>query len=288
MVKSYSLSYFPEVRDEPNYHFELQEPELDLDKRAIECANVLKTDYSDNLDELFQLGGSLGGARPKILTNYNSEKWIIKFPFSQDSKDFGEQEYRYSLCAKECGIHMEKTELFPSKICAGYFRTKRFDRKRFGEEKVKKIHMNSASGLLETSHRLLNLDYNILMKLTLELTKDYTQIEALHRLMCFNVFAHNRDDHSKNFTYLYDERNASWRLSPAYDLTYSSPIGEEHATTINGNGVDPGMKDLIAVADNIGINLSKAKEIAQMVEACVKKYGLVYNTHIKYLIIFVR
>lgn len=25
------------------------------------------------------------------------------------------------------------------------------------------------------------------------------------RLMCFNVFAHNRDDHSKNFTFLYRE-----------------------------------------------------------------------------------
>ena len=183
--------------------------------------------------------------------------------------------YRYSLCAKECGIHMEETKLFPSKICAGYFGTKRFDRKRFGDEEVKKIYMISASGLLETSHRLPNLDYNILMKLTLELTKDYTQIEALYRLMCFNVFAHNRDDHSKNFTYLYDEGSASWRLSPAYDLTYSSSIGGEHATTINGNGVNPGMKDLIAVADYIGINLSKAKEIAQMVEACVKKYGLV-------------
>ena len=64
--------------------------------------------------------------------------------------------------------------------------------------------MVSASGLLETSHRLPNLDYNILMKLTLELTRNYQDIEQLFRLMCFNVFAHNRDDHSKNFSYLYD------------------------------------------------------------------------------------
>lgn len=25
------------------------------------------------------------------------------------------------------------------------------------------------------------------------------------KLMCFNVYAHNRNDHSKNFTYSYDE-----------------------------------------------------------------------------------
>lgn len=74
--------------------------------------------------------------------------------------------------------------------------------------------MVSASGLLETSHRLPNLDYNVLMKLTLELTRDYEDIEQLFRLMCFNVFAHNRDDHSKNFSYLYDDnkKNGTYLL----------------------------------------------------------------------------
>ena len=44
-----------------------------------------------------------------------------------------------------------------------------------------------------------------LMKLTYILTKDSRQMEQLYRRMCFNVFAHNRDDHSKNFSYLYDD-----------------------------------------------------------------------------------
>lgn len=68
--------------------------------------------------------------------------------------------------------------------------------------------------------------------------------------MCFNVYAHNRDDHSKNFTYLYDEDECSWKLSPAYDLTYSNSIGGEHATTVNGNGVNPELDDILAVAKN--------------------------------------
>ena len=90
--------------------------------------------------------------------------------------------------------------------------------------------MVSTSGLLETSHRIPNLDYDILMQLTLQLTKSMEECEKLYRLMCFNVYAHNRDDHSKNFTYLYDEDECSWKLSPAYDLTYSNSIGGEHAT----------------------------------------------------------
>ena len=109
----------------------------------------------------------------------------------------------------------------------------------------------SAAAILETSHRIPNLDYDILMKLTLQLTKSMEECEKLYRLMCFNVFAHNRDDHSKNFSYIYRDREKRWILSPAYDLTYSNSIGGEHATTVNGNGVDPGMEDLLSVANKM-------------------------------------
>lgn len=97
------------------------------------------------------------------------------------------------------------------------------------------------------------------------------ECEKLYRLMCFNVFAHNRDDHSRNFTYLYLEKEGRWVLSPAYDLTYSNSIGGEHATTVNGNGVNPGMADILAVAKGIGIDAGKAKRIAGDVRECVEE-----------------
>lgn len=261
---------------EPDFHFETNKSEtsLDFDKIAEECANILKTDYSDDLDNLFKLGGSSGGARPKILTQIDGEDWIIKFPSSEDAKDIGEQEYEYSICAKECGIVMKETRLFPSKMCSGYFGTQRFDRIAEENGTMKRIHMISVGGILETSHRIPNLDYNILMKLTLELTKDFAEIEKLFRIMCFNVFAHNRDDHSKNFSYLYDDVEKKWILSPAYDLTYSYSIGGEHATTINGNGRNPSMTDILEVAKNIGIKERKAKNIADEIKMIVAEHGL--------------
>ena len=249
----------------PEHRFETSKEESDYDKLAAECSKILESQNSDNLDELFKLGGSSGGARPKILTKINNEDWIIKFPSSQDSKNIGEQEYKYSLLAKDCGIKMSETQLFSSKICSGYFGIKRFDR-----ENGRKIHMVSVSALLETSHRLPNLDYNILMKLTLELTKNYQDIEQLYRLMCFNVFAHNRDDHSKNFSFLYDENKEEWHLSPAYDLTYSSSLNGEHATTINGEDKNPSLENILAVAKNIGIKEKSAREIAlEIKEKCL-------------------
>ena len=241
----------------PEHKFETPQEESNYDKLATECSKILESQNSENLDELFKLGGSSGGTRPKILTKINNEDWMIKFPSSQDPKNIGEREYKYSLVAKDCGIKMSETKLFDSKICSGYFGTKRFDR-----ENGKKVHMVSVSGLLETSHRLPNLDYNILMKLTLELTKNYQDIEQLYRLMCFNVFAHNRDDHSKNFSFLYDENRKEWHLSPAYDLTYSSSFNGEHVTTINGEGKNPSIENILAVAKNIGIKEKQAREFA--------------------------
>lgn len=238
--------------------------EMTLDEIAGECEKILNTESDDNLDYLFAKGGSSGGARPKILTRVGDEDWIIKFPSSEDGKNIGKQEYDYALCAKECGLEMEEVSLFPSESTKGYFGTRRFDRTGGGESG--KVHMVSAAGLLETSHRIPNLDYDILMKLTLQLTSSMEECEKLYRLMCFNVFAHNRDDHSKNFTYLYKEEEKRWVLSPAYDLTYSSSIGGEHATTVNGNGVNPGMEDVLAVAKRIGLNMTKAKKTASEIQ----------------------
>ena len=89
--------------------------------------------------------------------------------------------------------------------------------------------------------------------------------------MCFNVFAHNRDDHSKNFSWLYDEHNKQWLFSPAYDLTYSNSIGGEHATTIDGEGKNPTMENIFAVAQKNGIKKTKAAEIAEDVKRTVQK-----------------
>ena len=241
--------------------------DLSLDEIAGECSRILNTESSENLDYLFAKGGSSGGARPKILTKVGEEDWIIKFPSSDDSQNIGKQEYDYALCAQACGLNMEEVRLFPSNKTKGYFGTKRFDRRGKGEEG--KVHMVSAAGLLETSHRIPNLDYDILMKLTLQLTRSMEECEKLYRLMCFNVFAHNRDDHSKNFTYLYEEKAQRWILSPSYDLTYSNSLGGEHATTVNGNEVNPGMEDILAVAEKIGLNVAKSQKTANEIKECV-------------------
>ena len=261
-----ALSYKPEYN-----LLEDKDYQEDYDNLALSCKKILNTEHSTDLDKLFKLGGSSGGARPKILTKIDNEDWIIKFPSSLDDSNIGKLEYLYSVCAKKCKIDIPETKLFPSKISSGYFGIKRFDRKKLSTGAIRKLHMISVSGLLETSHRIPNLDYNDLMQLTLNLTKSFEEVEKLFRLMCFNVFSHNRDDHSKNFSFIYNEDLNKWELSPAYDLTYSYSINGEHATTINGNGVNPGLNDILKVAEKIGLDKKKAEKIAIEIRETVRK-----------------
>ena len=43
-----------------------------LDELAEQCQKILNTEYSDKLDELYRLGGTSGGARPKIMRKNGS------------------------------------------------------------------------------------------------------------------------------------------------------------------------------------------------------------------------
>lgn len=240
-------------------------------ERLLKERGKKEAQYSEKLDELYRLGGTSGGARPKIMTEIDGENWIIKFPAHVDKKDVGKMEYDYSLCAKACGIVMSETRLFSSDICPGYFGTKRFDR-RIEKNEIKRAHMLTAAALLELDFNQPSLDYHELMKLTKILTRDCTEdVENMYRRMCFNVFAHNRDDHSKNFTYIYNEKDDMWRLSPAYDLTYSNTYYGEHTTTVDGNGKNPGKKELVAVGVQAGMKKTYCERVAEEIRLCVNE-----------------
>ncbi len=242
----------------------------DLDAFSASCQEILADRPTDDLDEAFAAGGSSAGARPKAYLVLDGSEWLVKFPSSMDPAEIGAMEYAYSQAAKDCGIHMSETRLLPSKNCSGFFATKRFDRRLDGRG----VHMLTASGLLEVSHRFPVLDYEHLFQATRMLSDDPEQVWQVFRLMCFNVYAHNQDDHSNNFAWLYDN---GWKLSPAYDLTYSTSFGGEHATAVCGNG-KPSTRDLLALAEKAGFPERSARiaaeEIKERCRALLESLGL--------------
>ena len=235
-----------------------QIPPGDLDLLCEKCAAILRHEDVQDADALYSLGGSSGGARPKVMT----DEWIIKFPASREMKDTGRMEKEYMDCASACGIQVPETKLLPSARCAGYFAVRRFDREKSDAGLIRK-HVLTAAAILETDWHTGTADYADLLKLTGILSRSCRgDLLEMYRRMCFNVFAHNRDDHLKNFSWIYDAAAGCWHPSPAYDLTWSTTWYGEHTLTVNGNSRNPGMEELIAVGKAAGLSPSVCRKIA--------------------------
>lgn len=264
----------------PEQHFETPRGvEIDLQTIAKEINEVIAGTTSKVVEKLQAFGGSSAGARPKILVGFDRatnslisgvdelpqdhEAWLIKFPSSEDSEDIAQIEQAYAVMAKMAKVEMSETQLF---VSGGkqFFGTKRFDR-----EKGTRLHLHTAAGLLHSSHRYPSLDYSDLMSLTWQLTEDFRQVEMVFRLCCFNVLLHNRDDHSKNFSFVMDE-NGKWKFAPAYDLTFSFGPGGEQSTTVMGEGGNPNTKHLLELAEEFQIK--KAEDVVNEVKYAVAKW----------------
>lgn len=241
------------------------EPQLsaDLDGLATESNAIIQGADSHIIEKLYAMGGSSGGARPKINVLYHPQKqdiifgtqaqsgyehWIIKFPSSFDEPDIAHIEYAYYLMAKEAGIEMMPSKLFQGASGKSYFGTKRFD--RTGSERV---HVHSAAGLIHDDFRYSQMDYGHLMDAGFQLTRHVKTYEKIVRLAAFNLYAHNRDDHSKNFSFLMD-RHGEWRFAPAYDLTFSSSSQGHHSTQFAGESLRPTMVHLQELAKTFGVS----------------------------------
>ena len=231
---------------EPDHSDEIRLASINIDTLAQQPAQFSQGKADDALIALTALPAGTG---PNALIDLHKDKksiaygahiadpdyepWLVKFPNIHDGADAGAIEYVYALMAAEAGLNMPEVHLFPAQRGAGYFAVKRFDR-----QGTKRLHMHTACGLLHSDIETPSLNYEDLLALTMTLTKDMREVEKMFRLATFNVLAHNRDDHAKNFSFLMDA-TGEWKVSPAYDLTFSSGPNGEQSTTVLGEGRSP-------------------------------------------------
>jgi len=96
----------------------------------------------------------------------------------------------------------------------------------------------------------------------------------MFRRMVFNVIAENRDDHTKNISFLMD-KTGKWRLSPAYDMTYAFDPANKwigaHQLSVNGKRTEIKKEDMIEVAAKM--NIKKPLEIIEQVEDSIGRWN---------------
>jgi serine/threonine-protein kinase HipA len=93
------------------------------------------------------------------------------------------------------------------------------------------------------------------------------ELWKIYRLMCFNVLIGNRDDHAKNFAFIYDK---GWRFAPAYDLLPCGAEGDYHTTSVNDNPL-PERADVLRLAERVGLDSKQANAIFDKMNIIIQK-----------------
>lgn len=236
--------------------------EQQLDYLQEEALKVLSEKSGGDASLLYYNSSNSGGARPKtVMRAQDGSHWLVKFRHTYDPADIGQTELLYMQTARECGITIPRIGLVRDK----YFAIERFDYAPDGQ----RLHVLTASALLKTDFRNQDVDYTNLLALTGYLTQDPIQVEEMFRRMVMNLVAVNRDDHAKNFSFIFDA--GKWSLAPAYDITYSPAVTNgEHATSLFYHG-NPGLDLVLKAGTGIRIQESRCLEIIRQVQSVCEK-----------------
>ncbi len=265
-------------------------------------AVTLNADEKLTYSQLVQVGSSAGGARAKALIAWNEttneirsgqlnlgedfDYWLMKFDNVskngdhglRDAKEYTLIEYAYYKMALDAGIDMNECRIY-SNNGEHHFMTKRFDRVN-----GRKIHMQSLGALAHISYKEPGLcSYEMAAQYMKELNLSMKEIEQFFSRMVFNCLAVNQDDHVKNISFLMN-RNGDWKLSPAYDVTFSyNPTNRwlrSHQMSINGKNNNIELSDMLDTASLMGIKKRRSMDIIykiSMVVANFEKYAMGAN-----------
>lgn len=250
-----------------------------------ENARILPEE-SVTMQSLLTVGTSAGGRQPKAIVAINRKNgevrsgqisgleefdyYLVKFGNSQYSS--AELEMSYYELATMAGINMMTSKLYQVDG-NNHFMTKRFDRNN-GE----KIHTQTLAAISPDAD-----SYEQLITVCRKLHLPETDCYEVFRRMVFNVLANNTDDHNKNFSFVMSE-DGTWRLSPAYDVTYIFDNGgflpnEDHCMYIRAKLRDITRDDVIQFAKDNGIRRPDAiiRDIVNAIKqfrTVATKYGV--------------
>ncbi len=277
-----ALEYRPAKNLPSNIRINLDEM-ADIARKVLNLKrSVTETSLNeDALYNIFKIGTSAGGVRPKILVSEHKETgqlipgdietsekyfhYLIKLSIDSDRYSREKVEYIYYKMATKAGIDMMPSKLIDDK----HFATLRFDR-----QNGKKKHILTASGLTGWDFKNPEVSsYENLFKLSIDLNLPQKDLQKLFKRMVFNVVFANTDDHLKNFTFIFNDDGDSWNLAPAYDLTFPfDPLLNftrvNRALSINGKRSDINITDILQVADTYTIKNARriVKDIIEITD----------------------
>lgn len=226
------------------------------------------------VEELLLLGTSMGGARPKAVIEDLDTLWIAKFSRPDDRWNYPRVEHAMLRLARECGIEVAESRI---ETVAGrdVLLIRRFDRQQAAAGYARARMMSGLTVLRadESSQTRTRWSYVVLAEeLRRIVSRPKDDARELFRRMCFNALVSNLDDHPRNHAFIAFDRD--WRLSPAYDLTPSPVVSQDHrdlAMECGDQGRFANQNNLLSQRARFLLEPDEARNIVDGMKAQIEK-----------------
>jgi serine/threonine-protein kinase HipA len=248
---------------------------LEVQRLAEDARNIVRGEPTVAIPEIYRIGSSAGGQRPKAVVHFDPESGairsggtearrgeipsLLKFDGVGDGAGVGElgppQPYNrveaaYGAMAREAGIDIPPIRVLEVDRYV-HLVIPRFDVTAHGG----RLHQHTFGGLRHVDYNEPGAaSYEEYFRTIQRLGMAYDALGEAFRRTAFNVMAVNQDDHVKNLSF-HMSMDGVWSLTPAYDLTFARGEGwtRRHQMRVRDKTEGITRADLVAVATEFGI-----------------------------------
>lgn len=222
------------------------------------------------VNNLWNQGSSLGGARPKANVSDNGILYIAKIPSVKDTYDIALWEHFASRLAHKAGIDVPETKIAHLPTSEHHVLLSR----RFDREADRKIHYASSltlTGLRDGDGAGTNNGYIDIANTIIgdaNITNPQKNLEQLYRRVAFNIMIGNHDDHFRNHGFLLTKKG--WTLSPAFDLNPTNMMSQ--SLMISSTSNESSINELLRECESYYLEKQTAEEIMEQVRDAVASW----------------
>jgi serine/threonine-protein kinase HipA len=248
---------------------------LEIAELVADARRILAGDAAVAIPEIYRIGSSAGGMRPKAVVWCNPESQEIRSAFAPpedgdtacilkfdgvgeqairaelgEPQPFNRVEAAYAAMARDAGLDVVDVTLLESPDGHAHLLVPRFDRP--GPEP---LHQHTLGGLLHLDYNEPGTSsYEEYLRTALRLGLPPGAVLEGYRRMAFNVLGVNQDDHVKNLSFHMD-RTGAWSLTPAYDVTFAKGghWTSSHQMRVADKCAGIRREDLVSVAERFGV-----------------------------------
>lgn len=231
------------------------------------------------IPEIYRIGSSAGGTRPKAVVLYNAESGEIRSAFAPpqagdmqailkfdgvgdaaiegalgEPQPYNRVEAAYALMAREAGLDVVDVRILESAEGHAHLVVPRFDRPG-----PTPLHQHTLGGLRHVDYNDVGASsYEGYLRTILRLRMPPAAVVEGYRRTAFNIMAVNQDDHVKNLSFHMDT-DGTWRLTPAYDVTFAQggQWTASHQMRVADKRSGITRTDLLSLARDFGIRAPK-------------------------------